>query len=201
MDGPVVGAIITASVAAAVAILGAVRGLYQSALDRRYEWRRQCLVDAQTAMLTLREALLVYGEALGPPLPAAPVAPAVPAAPPAGAAADPAGTPPVVLAPPGAPPPGAAQSYVMGVPEPVEVRVAVARGRFAVARSRLDDPVLDDAYGVWDARARESFISAQELPRSAEEEAFAEVNRLTGAALRSLRATVPGRVRRRSGGQ
>ncbi len=64
MDGPVLGAIITASVALVVAVGGAARSVLQATLDRRYERRRVFLIQAQDAMLVLREELAAHGVAL-----------------------------------------------------------------------------------------------------------------------------------------
>ncbi len=64
MDGPVVAALISSSVAVLVAVGSAIRADLQRASDRRYERRRRFLIDAQDAALALRDALREYGDVL-----------------------------------------------------------------------------------------------------------------------------------------
>jgi ribosomal protein L12E/L44/L45/RPP1/RPP2 len=164
VDGPVLGAIITASAALAVAIGGGLRRTVQAGADRRYERRREFLVDAQDAMLGLREALATYGVALHEQL---------------NDAADP--TPPGMLITG----PSASSSFVLAVPAAVNLQVDAARARLAVARSRLEDDAVSEALQRWAELAQASMIDPHDTQTAAEEAAFEEVNGLIHAALQS----------------
>ena len=184
MNGPVLGAIITASVALVVAVGGAVRASVQATLERRYERRRQFLIQAQDAMLVLREELAAYGVALHEQV--AGEAPE-PVLAPASAGASPLATTPPTSA--------ASASFVMAVPAAANLRAVTARGRLAVARSRLEDETVDAAIGRWEPLAQANLIDPQDTQTSAEEAAFDEVNDLIRQALRSARGAVPRRAR------
>lgn len=181
MDGPVVGAIITASVALVVAVGGAIRSTVRTAADRRYERRRSFLIDAQDAMLVVREALDAYGFALRDQLATDAGADTRIAQRQSGASA--------VLMPNE---PSVAASFVMAVPNAVSLQVKTARGRLAVARSRLEDESVAAALDRWESLAQASLIDPQDTQASAEESAFDQVNDLMQSALRSAR----GKVRR-----
>lgn len=180
VDGPVVAGIITASVALTVAIGGAVRSMVSAALDRRYERRRTFLIEAQDAMLVLREALDTYGAALVDELAPAADVPATDA-------------PPVAVMLPADAPGAMTSSFSMDVAGATTLRVKTARGRLAVARSRVEDDAVDEALGRWETAAQASLISPRDVQTVLEEAAFAAVNELIRAALRSVRA----RTRRR----
>jgi hypothetical protein len=75
--------------------------------------------------------------------------------------------------------------FVMSVPETVDHDVLAAEGRLQVARSRVDDPAVVAAIDRWRALARVTLIDPRDGEASAEQEAFGELNRLVGAALRS----------------
>jgi hypothetical protein len=157
MDAPVVAALITSSVALVVAAGGAVRSELARASDRRYERRRRFLIDAQDAALTLRDALRSYGAALQ--------------------------TSALQIS---------TSQRQRGVAVPVgpqvraaETAAAVAEGRLTVARSRVDDGAVVAALVHWQEQARVGLIDIAEQEASTEEAAFAEVNRLIGAGLRS----------------
>jgi hypothetical protein len=197
VDGPVLGAIITASVALVVAVGGAARSALQATLDRRYERRRMFLIQAQDAMLALREELAAYGVALHEQVSGD--SPAV-----AGIGSlgidgpDPAAITTTVTdqrAQPGPAP--ASASFVMAVPAAASLRVATARGRLTVARSRLEDATVAQAMARWEPLAQANRIDPHDTQTAAEEAAFAEVNELIRQALGSLRGTVP-RGRRRA---
>jgi hypothetical protein len=64
VDAPVLGAIITSSVAFAVAVGSGIRAEHSTAVERRYERRRAFLMEAQDAALALRDALRMYGTEL-----------------------------------------------------------------------------------------------------------------------------------------
>lgn len=181
MDGPVVGAIITASVALVVAVGGAIRSTVRTAADRRYERRRSFLIDAQDAMLVVREALDAYGFALRDQLATDAGADTRIAQRQSGASA--------VLMPNE---PSVAASFVMAVPNAVSLQVKTARGRLAAARSRLEDESVAAALDRWESLAQASLIDPQDTQASAEESAFDQVNDLMQSALRSAR----GKVRR-----
>jgi hypothetical protein len=66
-----------------------------------------------------------------------------------------------------------------------EAAAAVAEGRLTVARSRVDDDAVVAALLDWQKQARIGLIDIPEQEASTEEDAFADVNRLIGAALRS----------------
>jgi hypothetical protein len=92
---------------------------------------------------------------------------------------------------PGGEPAGA---FTLAVPPRLDAEVSLAEGRFAVARSRLDDPGVAESLSRWRSVARVSLIDQSEAPAAAEQRAFDEVNELIGTELRS------GRARRGSGG-
>ena len=136
MNGPVLGAIITASVALAVAIGGAVRSTVQTALERRYERRRAVLMQAQDAMLVLREELAAYGVALHEQVTGdAPALTGVPAVGIDAAVSGAAGVEPI---------PPASSSFVMAVPAAANLRAAPpgggGRGRVSTSRTRRSTP-------------------------------------------------------------
>jgi hypothetical protein len=82
-------------------------------------------------------------------------------------------------------------SFVMRVPDELDREVLAAEGRFAVARSRVDDEPVVAALTRWRALARVNLIDPRDGEASAEERAFAEVNDLIGAALRSRSGQAP----------
>jgi hypothetical protein len=82
--------------------------------------------------------------------------------------------------------------FIMSVPEPLATQVAAAEGRYTVAASRLEDDAVVTALEHWHSLARVSLIDTSEAPASAEQRAFADVNDLIGAALRSARGRPPG---------
>lgn len=153
MDGPVVAALISSSVAVFVAVAGAIRADVQRASDRRYERRRVFLIDAQDAALALRDALRVHGEALQRT--ARRRAPAL----------DP------------------------GMSD-LEIAVAAAEGRLAVAGSRVEDAGVVELLVLWQRAARAKLIDVDEQAPD-EEAAFAELNEHISAALRSMRGRAP----------
>jgi hypothetical protein len=165
VDGPVLGAIITSSAALAVAIGGGLRRTVQTVVERRYERRLEFLVEAQDAMLALRDALATYGVALQEQLRDDSDTP----------------TPPGVLVT--GPASAAASSFVLAVPSAVSLQVAAARGRLAVARSRLEDDAVSAALGRWESLAQASMIDPHDTQTAAEEAAFDDVNELIHAAL------------------
>lgn len=65
-NAAIAGAIITASVAVIMAIVTQVWTSLRSRTDRQYTARRAGIVDAQDAMLELRDALAAYGVAIRP---------------------------------------------------------------------------------------------------------------------------------------
>ncbi len=158
MDAPVVASIITASAALVVAVGSGIRAEYSAALERRYERRRNFLMEAQDAALDLRNALRNYGTELDR------------------------------QASEGSEEDG---SFALRVTDWVDDQVARARGRLEVAESRVDDRAVRAALGQWADLARRSLIG-QEEDAAAEQQAFDEVNRLTGAALRTTRGTIRG---------
>ncbi len=168
MDGPVLGAIITASAALAVAIGGGLRRTVQAGVDRRYERRREFLVEAQDAMLGLREALATYGVALHEQL---------------SGETEPPQSGMLVTGP------ATGSSFVLAVPAAVSLQVNAARGRLAVARSRLEDDAVDAALQQWEELAQASLIDPHDTQTAAEESAFDEVNQLIHTALQSSTAT------------
>ena len=167
VNGPVLGAIITSGVALVVAIVGGLRRTRQAFVQRRYEKRQEFLVEAQDAMLALRDALATYGVALQDQL--------------RGDADPAAGTPGVLVTGASA----VASSFVLAVPQAVSLQVAAARGRLAVARSRLDDDAVVAALREWETLAQASMIDPHDTQTSAEESAFDAVNDLIHAALQS----------------
>jgi hypothetical protein len=64
VDAPVLAAIITSSVAFAVALGSGIRAEHSATVERRYERRRGFLMEAQDAALALRNALRTYGTEL-----------------------------------------------------------------------------------------------------------------------------------------
>lgn len=64
MDTSVSAALITSGVALVVAVGGGVRAELRARSDRRYERRRNFLIDAQDTALRLRDALREYGASL-----------------------------------------------------------------------------------------------------------------------------------------
>ena len=173
MDAPVIGAIITASVALVVAVGGAVRSMVSAAVDRRYERRRAFLIQAQDAMLALREALYAYGHALQDDLQHG------------AEQGDDAGRGAVLVAPDA----GGTSSFALAVPAAVDVRVSTARGRLTVAQSRLEDDAVDTAISAWTALAGASMIDTTDSQAGAELAAFEHVNDLIRSALRTQNAT------------
>ena len=89
----------------------------------------------------------------------------------------------------------------MAVPAAANLRAVTARGRLAVARSRLEDETIDAAIGRWEPLAQANLIDAQDTQTAAEEAAFDEVNDLIRQALRSMRGTVPRGQRRKGAAQ
>ncbi len=177
MDATVLAAWITAGAALVVAIGGAVRASAQTGEQRRYERRRTFLIEAQDAMLALRDALAAYGAALheqlrGPSTVHAGVR----------VRGHPSSTP--------------AASFVMAVPDAVGLRVESARGRLLVARSRLEDVRVDAAIGEWAVLAQASKIDPHDTQTSAEEAAFVQVNELIRSALRTNSGNVDDGPRR-----
>ncbi len=83
--------------------------------------------------------------------------------------------------------PAGGAGFVMSVPEGVDTELLAAEGRFAVARSRLDDPAVVEALDRWRGLARVNLIDPRDGDASAEQRAFEEINRLIGAALTSPR--------------
>lgn len=77
--------------------------------------------------------------------------------------------------------------FVMSVPDGVDTEVLAAEGRFAVARSRLEDAAVVDALDRWRTLARVNLIDPRDGDASAEQRAFEEINQLIGAALNSPR--------------
>jgi hypothetical protein len=86
---------------------------------------------------------------------------------------------------------GASGAFVMSVPDPLDAAVSIAQGRFDVARSRLEDDAVGAALAQWRSLARVSLIDTSDAPAADEERAFATVNDLIGAALRSARGAAP----------
>jgi hypothetical protein len=84
-----------------------------------------------------------------------------------------------------APPSGG--GFVMSVPDGVDSEVLAAEGRFAVARSRLDDADVVGALDRWRRLARVNLIDPRDGDASAEQRAFEEINQLIGAALTSAK--------------
>jgi hypothetical protein len=84
--------------------------------------------------------------------------------------------------------PSVTGGFVMSVPERLDMDVHAAEGRFLVACSRLDDDEIVDALTRWEALARVSLIDTSDVEASSEVQAFARVNELIGAALRSPRS-------------
>ena len=173
MDGPVVGAIITAGVALVVSVGGAVRGMVTAAVDRRYERRRAFLIQAQDAMLALREALYAYGRALQDDVLTA------------DQFDDGTRGATVVVASDG---PTGTSSFALGVPTSVDIRVSTARGRLTVAQARLEDDRVDAAISAWTAVAGASMIDTTDSQAESEVEAFDRVNTLIRSALRTQNA-------------
>ncbi|HVU92960.1 MAG TPA: hypothetical protein VHC23_12035 [Jatrophihabitans sp.] len=87
-------------------------------------------------------------------------------------------------------PPGAG-GFVMSVPDPLSTAVQEAAGRLEVARSRVESAAITAALDRWQALARISLIDPRDGEAAGEERAFAEVNRLIGAALASRDAQAP----------
>jgi hypothetical protein len=83
--------------------------------------------------------------------------------------------------------PSSGGGFVMSVPDGVDSEVLAAEGRFAVARSRLDDADVVDALDRWRRLARVNLIDPRDGDASAEQRAFEEINQLIGAALTSAR--------------
>lgn len=81
--------------------------------------------------------------------------------------------------------PAGGGAFVMSVPEGVDTEVLAAEGRFAVARSRLDDAAVVEALDRWRSLARVNLIDPRDGDASAEQRAFEEINQLIGAALSS----------------
>lgn len=81
----------------------------------------------------------------------------------------------------------ASGAFVMSVPDRLDTDVHAAEGRLLVARSRVDDDAVVAALLRWRSLARVSLIDPRDGDASGEEQAFAEVNDLIGAALRSGR--------------
>jgi hypothetical protein len=73
----------------------------------------------------------------------------------------------------------------MSVPDELDTDVLDAEGRFLVTRSRVDDATVVDALTRWRSLARVNLIDPRDGEASAEQHAFAEINELIGAALRS----------------
>jgi hypothetical protein len=157
MDTSVAAAVITSGVALVVAVGGGIRAELRTASDRRYDRRRAFLTDVQDAALDLRNALREYGSALR--------------------------TRTRIGSGEGT----GGGVFIMSVPEPLATEVAAAEGRFTVAASRVEDDAVIAALEHWHALARVSLIDTSESPASAEQSAFADVNDLIGAALRSAR--------------
>jgi hypothetical protein len=65
--------------------------------------------------------------------------------------------------------------------------VAVAGGRLEIAGSRIDDATVVSALAEWEQLARETLLGVSLGNTPSEEEAFSQLNRLVGAALRSAR--------------
>jgi hypothetical protein len=86
---------------------------------------------------------------------------------------------------------GAGGAFVMSVPDPLDAGVSIAEGRFDVARSRLEDDAVVAALAHWRSLARVSLIDTSDTPAADEQQAFARVNDLIGAALRSSRGAAP----------
>jgi hypothetical protein len=81
-------------------------------------------------------------------------------------------------------PPGVG-GFVMSVPDSLSTAVQAAVGRLEVARSRIDGVAIPTALDRWQALARISLIDPRDGDAAGEQRAFAEVNRLIGAALTS----------------
>jgi hypothetical protein len=81
--------------------------------------------------------------------------------------------------------PAGAGAFVMSVPDELDTDVLDAEGRFLVTRSRVDDETVVDALTRWRSLARVNLIDPRDGEASAEQHAFAEINELIGAALRS----------------
>lgn len=82
--------------------------------------------------------------------------------------------------------------FIMSVPEQLAAQVSAAEGRFTVATSRVEDESVVAALERWHGLARVSLIDTSDVPAADEQEAFAEVNALVGAALQSARGRAPG---------
>jgi hypothetical protein len=87
--------------------------------------------------------------------------------------------------------PTGAGGFVMSVPEPLGAAVQEAEGRFDVARSRVGDAAVAGALERWRALARISLIDPRDGEAASEEQAFAEANRVIGAALDSADLRAP----------
>jgi hypothetical protein len=178
VDAPVIGAIITASVALVVAVGGAVRSMVSAAVDRRYERRRAFLIQAQDAMLVLREALYAYGHALQDDVQHGPAARSA-------EQSDDAGRGAMLVSPDAA---TGTTSFALAVPAAVDLRVSTARGRLTVAQSRLEDDAVNSAISTWTALAGASMIDTTDSQAGAELAAFEHVNDLIRSALRTQNA-------------
>lgn len=82
--------------------------------------------------------------------------------------------------------------FIMSVPEPLAAQVSAAEGRFTVATSRVEDESVVAALGRWRALAQVSLIDTSDAPAADEQNAFAQVNALIGAALQSARGRPSG---------
>jgi hypothetical protein len=87
-------------------------------------------------------------------------------------------------------------SFALRVTDWVDDQVARARGAVEVAASRIDDDAIRAALAAWVDLARRSLIG-QEEDAAAEQQAFDELNRLIGAALRSSSGRLSAPRRRR----
>ena len=82
-------------------------------------------------------------------------------------------------------------SFVMSVPDAVDHDVLAAEGQLQVVRSRVGDTGVVAAIDRWRALARVTLIDPRDGEASAEQEAFGELNRLIGTALRSESGRAP----------
>jgi hypothetical protein len=94
---------------------------------------------------------------------------------------------------------GATGSFTMAVPRTLNSATAVARGRLAVAVSRLEDATVATTLARWQSVARVSLIDPRDAEASAEQDAFDAVNAVIGDALHSTRGKLGWSARRRLG--
>lgn len=181
-NAAVVAAVISASVAVVVAIGTQIWTSVRARSDRRYASRRAGLIEAQDALLELRDALAAYGPSVRPSMRGDRITGQENG--PADGLVDSSGVP--------APPPAQADGDAVsaagsahGPDRQLETRRRQTTGRFVVAVSRVHDESIVTAMNTWQSAASRRFISVEDVSASVEDQWFDYVQKLTHLALTS----------------